>query len=117
MFDGDEAVEENEKKEYWHEKAALNGHLWAMWLSLYESSETYLEELTHLAESGCTQSLYEFVDHCITGDCEHIKKDMRQAWHWVKRSSSVEGCAQFIHNRITISIAGRVVKYDRYART
>ena len=92
MFDGDEAVEENEKKEYWHEKAALNGHLWAMWLSLYESSETYLEELTHLAESGCTQSLYEFVDHCITGDCEHIKKDMRQAWHWVKRSIEQSMC-------------------------
>lgn len=85
MFDGDEAVEENEKKEYWHEKAALNGHLMAMYELLSDSSETYVQELTHLAESGCYKASDQLCNYYHTGDYEHIEKDMKQAWYWFKR--------------------------------
>ena len=81
-----EAAKENvEKAAYWREKAALNGHLLAMYKRLPNSSETYIQELTHLAESGCSAALLAFIRHYIMGDYEHIEKDMRQAWYWTKR--------------------------------
>ena len=75
-----------EKTEYWREKAALNGHLMAMYYLLDKTSETYIQELTHLAESGCFEASDQLVHYYLTGDYEHIEKDMKQAWYWFKRS-------------------------------
>lgn len=87
IFFGKEAIEKNEEKSvYWLEKAALNGHLKAMYYLLDETSETYIEELTYLAESGCSPALRKLVHYYLTGDYERIEKDMKQAWYWVKRS-------------------------------
>ena len=81
VFSEDAALEKNkEKKEYWLEKAALNGHLAAMYRRLSHSSETYIEELTHLAESGCIDALAMLTNEYVTD-----KKDMQQAWYWVKQ--------------------------------
>lgn len=86
MFMGDEAVEKNvDKNECWQNKAALNGHLGAMHELLDKSSETYSQELTHLAENGCKEALSALVRHCIRGNHKCIKQDMGQAWYWVKR--------------------------------
>ena len=88
MFGGYEAIEKNEeKKEYWLEKAALNGHLEAMCYLLDKTSETYIEELTHLAKSGNIGALRELIRHYIRGDCcKYIKQDMQQAWYWTKQA-------------------------------
>jgi uncharacterized protein len=92
IFIGDEAVEKSEEKEkYWRKKAALNGHLMAIYELLSVSSETYIQELTNLAESGCINALDAFVNHYLTGDHKYIKKDMKQAWYWVKRSVEQKG--------------------------
>ena len=74
-----------EKWEYWLEKAALNGHLMAMYYLLDETSETYIQELTHLAESGCYKASDQLSHYYHTGGYD-IEKDMKQAWYWFKRS-------------------------------
>lgn len=42
--------------------------------------KTYIEELTHLAESGCIDALAMLTNEYVTD-----KKDMQQAWYWVKQ--------------------------------
>ena len=115
MFLGDEAVERNEEKAwYWHEKAALNGHLEAMYYLLDETSETYIEELTYLAESGCSTASNAFVKYYFTGDYEHIKKDMKQAWYWVKWSIEQSICYTFCVENATAEFWGKVDKDNGY---